>query len=229
MDVDHSGWTCLHYLFSWSESDPDEITFDLETIVRMLLLADKTHKLANLADHDGSNPLNVLWNRIAHTPATRLMDELVCYTILQSDHMTQQYKNDAHVFPHILVSMRDCPGDLELYILEQIVDGPVLLRRESNQNTCLHAAVSTALNSSRKRNSNLKLITKVIEIKGGLADQVSQQDPSEPLVMSTAARMCVTATVNVNAKKPKMHVRFFFNVNTCSAQGKLSLSHDYSF
>jgi hypothetical protein len=72
------------------------------------------------------------------------MDELISYTILQSDHATQQYKNDAHVFPHILVSMRDCPGDLALYILEQIVDVPVLLHRDSNQNTYLHAAVSTA-------------------------------------------------------------------------------------
>jgi hypothetical protein len=113
----------------------------------MLLLADKTHKLATLADHDGSNPLNVLWHRIAHTPATRLMDELICYTILQSNHATQQYKNDAHVFPHILVSMRDCPGDVALDILEQIVDAPILLHRDSNQNKCLHAAVSTALAS----------------------------------------------------------------------------------
>jgi hypothetical protein len=69
LDVDHSGWTCLHYLLSWSESDLEEITFDLETIVRMLLLANKTHKLATLTDHDGSNPLNVLLHRVAHTPA----------------------------------------------------------------------------------------------------------------------------------------------------------------
>jgi hypothetical protein len=203
LDVDHSDWTCLHYIFSWSESDLEETIFDLETIVRMLLLANKTHKLATLDDHDGSNPLNVLWHRIAHTPATRLMDELICYTILESDHARQQYKNDAYVFHHILVSMRDCSGDLMLYILEQIVNAFVLLHRDINQNTCLHAAVLTALDSSRERNANLKLIGKVIELKLGLADQVSHQDPIEPLVMPTAARVCVTATVDVNATNAK--------------------------
>jgi hypothetical protein len=86
LDIDHRGWTCLHYIFSWSESDPEEITFDLETIVRMLLLADKTHKLATLADHDGSNPLNVLWHRIAHTPATRWDD-------LQTKYPTRHQAN----------------------------------------------------------------------------------------------------------------------------------------